>query len=278
MSTTARDTQSPQTEPQSGSRSGRTRQAGAALATFGLAVAAAGPVLVIAADPAATPFVLPFLLLPLVGAVLAWFFGTWSKVVAVVLGIVLVGSTLGGPAGEGLAYPGSFFDFLPGVMFAVGGLTAVAGGVLALVGRRQPRPWIAGRERMAALVAAGVVGGFAVLSAVLTVATDTTLTPEELAAADATVTMVDSAFEPTDLELPEGQTAQVALVNDGRFVHTFTSDALGVDETVVPGDSVLVEIDVPTADAPVAFWCTPHHGVADDGTRVGMVGELTVRP
>lgn len=40
------------------------------------------------------------------------------------LGVALVASTVGGPAGEELAYPGSFFDFLPGIMFAVGGVAA----------------------------------------------------------------------------------------------------------------------------------------------------------
>lgn len=253
----------------------RTRQAGAALAAFGLAVAAAGPAMVIAADPEATPFVLPFLLAPLVGAALAWLFRTWSKVLAVALGAGLLASTLGGPAGEGLAYPGSFFDFVPGVMFAVGGTTAIVGGVLALLGRRQPRPWIAGRERAGALVALAFLGVVAVFSAIVTAAGGSTLTPGQLADADATVTMVDSAFDPADLRLRPGETAQIALVNDGRFVHTFTSDELGVDETVVPGDSVLVDVTAPQAGATVQFWCTPHSGRTPGGSYQGMVGELS---
>lgn len=277
MSTTARDPQSAQTDPSPSGpgRDGRTRQAGAALATIGLLIAAAGPVLIIAADPGAAPFVLPFLLLPLIGAGLAWFFRTWSKVLAVVLGLVLVASTLGGPAGAGLAYPGSFFDFVPGVLFAVGGLTAIAGGVLAIAGRRQPRPWVAGREKAGALTVLGIVGIVAVFSAIVTAAGGTTLTPDELAGVDATVTMVDSAFEPADLNLSAGQTAQVALVNDGRIVHTFTSDALGVDQTVVPGDSVLVEVTLPADGGDIVYWCTPHSGDTGDGGREGMVGHVT---
>ncbi|CAN5794505.1 hypothetical protein BH23ACT10_BH23ACT10_40620 [soil metagenome] len=135
---------------------GRTRQAGAALAALGLVVAAVGPVLIIVADPAAAPFVLPFLLLALVGAALAWFFGTWSKVLAIVLGILLTVAVVTDPA-AGLGHFNSFFDFFPSVMIFVGGLTAVVGGVLAVAARRQPRPWIAGRERTAALVVAAIV-------------------------------------------------------------------------------------------------------------------------
>lgn len=277
MRTTASDERSEHTDPTpDGSSGGRMRQAGAALAALGLVVAAAGPVLIVAADPAAAPFVLPFLLLALVGAALAWFFGTWSKVLAVVLGLLLTVAVVTDPA-AGLGHPNSFFDFFPSALIFVGGVTAVVGGVLALAARRQPRPWIAGRERMAALVVAGIVGVLAVLSAIVTVTGGTALSADELAAADATVTVNEGGFDPADLALAPGRSARIAVINDGRIVHTFTSDELGVDQTLVPGDSVLLDVTVPPADAQVQYWCTPHSSQTDEGSYEGMVGQVTIR-
>lgn len=263
-------------DTRTGTRRGRgVRLAGTALTTFGLLTAAVGPVIIIAADPAATPFVLPFLILPLVAAALAWAFGAWSKILGGLVGLALLASTVAGPAGWGLRHPTSFFDFLPAVLFAVGGLVAVVGAVLALTGRGSARPWVEGRERGLALTALGAIGVAAAVSAVVTLTGGTTLAPDALAAADAQVIVDESGFDPADLSLPPGE-ATIAVVNEGLFVHTFTSAELGVDAIVAPGDAVLVTVDVPATESPVQFICTPHSEQGDDGTYDGMVGEIAI--
>ncbi|CAN5794499.1 hypothetical protein BH23ACT10_BH23ACT10_40610 [soil metagenome] len=90
------------------------------------------------------------------------------------------------------------------------------------------------------------------------------------------MTVNERGFDHADLAIAQGQTRRIAVINDGRIVHTFTSDALGVDRTLAPGDSVLVDVTVPAANGPVQYWCTPHSAQDTDGTYEGMVGELSV--
>lgn len=81
------------------------------------------------------------------------------------------------------------------------------------------------------------------------------------------LTGVDNEFEPTELEVPSGQSVEVEFTNDGTNPHTFTSEELDFDTGIVdPGDTVTVTFEAP--EGPTPFVCTIH--VDSDN----MVGEI----
>ena len=67
----------------------------------------------------------------------------------------------------------------------------------------------------------------------------------------------DNFFAPTFARGTPGEQVTVELVNEGNASHTFTSDALGVDEELSAGDSSTVTITLPEEGA-VAFHCRFH--------------------
>lgn len=83
----------------------------------------------------------------------------------------------------------------------------------------------------------------------------------------ASITAVDNAFEPTELELAAGEEVTVEFSNDGETTHTFTSEELGFDsESVEPGATAEVTFTVPEEDT--TFICVIHEQ-SDD-----MVGTI----
>lgn len=75
--------------------------------------------------------------------------------------------------------------------------------------------------------------------------------------ATASITGVDNAFEPTELELPAGEEVTVEFTNDGDAPHTFTSEEMGFDTgSVEPGATAEVTFTVPDEDTP--FVCVIH--------------------
>jgi plastocyanin len=73
------------------------------------------------------------------------------------------------------------------------------------------------------------------------------------------VELDDFYFGPTFVKGTPGETVTVDLTNEGDAAHTFTSDALGADEEVAPGDSSSVTVTLP-ADGAVEFHCRFHEG------------------
>ena len=88
----------------------------------------------------------------------------------------------------------------------------------------------------------------------------------------------DFAFGPTYVKVTSGQQLTVALSNEGEAPHTFTIDAIGVDQTVQPGASASVDLALPATEA-VAFYCKFHKGggmqgafYVTEGASVGQPG------
>jgi plastocyanin len=79
----------------------------------------------------------------------------------------------------------------------------------------------------------------------------------------------DFYFGPTYVKVTSGQTLTIELENEGDAPHTFTIDAIGVDEQVEPGQAATVEVELPDAEA-VAFYCKFHK-------ERGMQGAFYVR-
>lgn len=78
----------------------------------------------------------------------------------------------------------------------------------------------------------------------------------------------DFYFAPTVLEGEAGQSVTLEAFNEGEAQHTFTVDALGIDETLSPGAGKSLEVTLPESGA-LLFYCRFHR-------NQGMLGALSV--
>jgi len=76
-------------------------------------------------------------------------------------------------------------------------------------------------------------------------------------------------FQPTKLTDEIGKSLQVALKNEGTAQHTFTIDALNIDQLLNPGEAKTVTV-TPKSGGELAFYCRFHV------TSNGMKGTITV--
>jgi len=79
----------------------------------------------------------------------------------------------------------------------------------------------------------------------------------------ADLTTVNTAFDPTDLEVASGDS--ITVQNDDPIGHTFTVEETAIDEVLAGGSSVDVTIDLDAGE--YGFVCTIHPS---------MTGTLTV--
>ena len=186
-------------------------------------------------------------------AFLVWRFGTWAKAVGI-LATLFVGMTVFWSV-FGLAYPASVVDFLPGVMAPLGILLGIGGSITALVKRKRKVAVAGAGERTVIFVAAGLSALALLASATLHLAGGTSVDPAEASGATQ-VTMATFEFTGGPVRVEAGETTTILVRNDDPIVHTFTIDALGVDEVVLPGSEKLVRF---TADeGTYVLYCKPH--------------------
>ena len=251
---------------------------GTTLATLGFLMAAAGPILLIIASALfglsledTAFFVLPAVL-GLVGAALVRTRSTVAKVIAIVLAVVIAMTVFW--TAFGLALPDSFFDFVPGLLVLPGVLLAIVATIVSIRSKTRERREGAGARRAAAAIV-GAVGLLAVVSAVLTVTGRDTV--PEAAAAEADLTIDVHDFEFGDLhedgyDVEAGAT--ILVTNDDPLFHTFTVDALGIEEDLGPGDEVLVTL--PEDSGAFVLFCEPHTSDPDEPTEDDMASELRI--
>ena len=70
----------------------------------------------------------------------------------------------------------------------------------------------------------------------------------------------DFFFKKTFIKATKGKTVSVTVTNEGSNQHTFTIDAQDVDETLDPGKSVTIDVEIPADGKPVAGYCRFHKG------------------
>lgn len=83
-----------------------------------------------------------------------------------------------------------------------------------------------------------------------------------------TVEADDFYFKSTFLKAKPGTTVTVSLKNEGKTQHTFTVDALGVDQTLNPDQKATVTVTLPASGA-TNFYCRFH---GPHATNQGMQG------
>ena len=82
----------------------------------------------------------------------------------------------------------------------------------------------------------------------------------------------DFYFNPTFIKAKPGSTVKVELSNEGTVPHTFTIDALHVDQTLNKGESKDVMVTLPSSGA-VAFYCKFHKGQGMQGAFYFTAGD-----
>ena len=206
---------------------------------------------------------------PWAGAYLAWRFGTWTKVVAIV--IAVVGIAMMFWTAFGLAAPNSFFDFVPGLLVVPGAIITIVASISAIVAGRRGHLSVEreGGERRAFTLVVAVLGALAVLSGVLTVTSRSTV---DAGAGSAEVHLASFAYDQETYAVAGGST--IVVRNDDPFLHTFTIDALGIDVVLSPKSAKIVEI--PAEAGTYVVYCRPHTFDPESPGPDDMAAELTI--
>lgn len=202
-----------------------------------------------------------FLAPPIVlGGLMAYFtrrFGTWSKIVGIVIGLLALFGfwwTV-----FGLFSPNSFFDFVPGLLVPPGIILAIAGSIAALVAKKRGNLRTApdGNERAGIRMAAGAAVVLGLVSGLLTLFGRSTVA--DPTAAEATARMKNFKFVPNEYTVAGG--SQILVRNSDPFLHTFTIDELGIDVTLTAGSEKLITI--PAKPGTYVLYCEPHGNPED---------------
>jgi plastocyanin len=87
-----------------------------------------------------------------------------------------------------------------------------------------------------------------------------------------TIEQDDFYFNPAYTKAASGTEVEVMLKNEGSTKHTFTIDALKVDQEVDPGASVKVMVTLPAAGA-LEYYCRFHVGQGMHGAFYAKKGD-----
>lgn len=247
------------------------------LATLGLILAALGPLLMFLAGlvwgldmSEDAVFFLGTGAIGLLGAFSMSRPNTWAKVVGVVFAFLMLFGLWW--TVFGLFAPGSFFDFVPGLLVLPGALIGMVAGIAAIRAAKRgdatAEP-VAG-ERRGLRIVLTVVIVLAVVSAALTFIGRSTA---DEADADSVIALSDFEFPEDEISLEAGST--VLVRNDDPFLHTFTVEELNIDVVLGPGASELVEIPAETGTYTV--FCEPHTSDPEDPDDGDMAATLTIQ-
>lgn len=262
----------PASETPTASPNGRMRWT--LLATFGFLMAATGPILFLIAaliwDLDGPGFFVITAGVGLLGAFLVYRFGTWSKIVGIVLAILLAGALFW--TVFGLFTPNSFFEFMPGLLVVPGVLIAIVGCIAALMARRKDRA--AGPAEREPRLIRGLTTAVVLLALVSAVLTFTGR--DKVAAGnDASATVVLKNFKYTEPEYGLAAGSQVLVRNDDPFRHTFTIEDLDIDIVMNPGSEELVTIPADAGGEYIVF-CRPHTSDPDSPTTDDMAAKVDI--
>lgn len=198
---------------------------------------------------------------PLIGAAVAWRFGLAGKIVGLVAAVLTALGTFW--LAFGLMAPASFGDFVPAVLMAVGVVLAVGWGIAATRAQVKHRHEEAPAEGRVRTIAFAIVALAVLASAVLSFTSRATV---DAAAAAGAVPVTQKTFEfsQATYEVPAGQPATVLVHNSDGFVHDFAVPALGIEpQTILPGSEKLIEIGAADAGE-YSIFCTLHSDTSDD--------------
>lgn len=256
-------------------KAARSRPVYSRIAVFGLVTAVIAIVGFWAStgfDPEEFVFIGPFMVIPAIVAGLAWRFGTWSKVLAAVIGLAMfvMNAPFLLPA---MARPQVFFDFTPGSAYIIGSLLAFGGGVAAVAKRKDVRTGATPLERRIEVSTVALVVVLALVSGVLALTSRSTATEAERAGAVA-ADMKGFEYDSGTYTVAAGEETRFVVHNSDPTWHTFTIDGI-VNQGVTPGSDAVVELSGLEVGT-YTIYCEPHSEVNAAGEREGMVATLKV--
>ena len=198
--------------------------------------------------------------------VVVWRFDTvWARILGVVatLGATMTMFWLA----FGLFQPFSPIEFVVGLMFLLGVLLSLVGGIMALVsGRRGDAGPTRGETRLRTGVM-GLIGVAALISVVGFFFTRESVSEAEAAGAT-TLNMVNFEFDPSTSSISSG--GKLLVANTDAFAHDFTLEELDIYVYFGPGSDALVDLSG-AAPGTYDYICSIH----SDGTD-GMRGTVTI--
>lgn len=230
------------------------------LTIFALGVAAVGPVLFMAANGEIDGLAVALVLLPLGAAALAWRFGTWSRMVAGIVSVLLL-LMIAPFVGTVISHVNVFFEFVPVVFLIVGSVVGAGAATLSVVKRRGDSDATRATERRIATWVGLLLCAVAAVSAVTSLTSRTTVSAADRAGAVA-VEQSGFAFAEPTYAVPADTASRLVVHNSDRVYHTVTNDELSVDQIVLPGSDVLVELPA-LAPGSYTFYCIPHSDSSD---------------
>ena len=246
------------------------------LAALGLFLAGLAPALMLAAvliwgldTEGETVFFLVTMVVAFLASFLVWRFGAWAKILGLVAAAFMIMSLFW--TAFGLAQPGSFFDFVPGLLVIPGALIAIIAIIASLIAKRRGHETTVaeGGEKRAIGIVLGVVVLAAAASGALHLLGRSTATATE---GEVNVTLRDFAFDQQQYEVPGG--VRLFVRNDDPFFHTFTVEELGIDEGFVGASSKIVEI--PDRPGTYVVYCKPHTADPEEPSEEDMAARITV--
>ena len=213
----------------------------------------------IESNPETLVFTIPSMAIPIIVAGLVWRFGRWALVVAVIIALLsfLLNSFY---IPYGLGNPNSFFDFLPALLVVFGFILTFFGRIAAFVQRRAetPRTTATIQERGSLAAIGVVISVLAIVSLVLNLAAQDTVSAEQKAGATEVV-MQNLRFVPDRLELSSTKGSRLVVRNNDFLAHTFTVKDADADVTIGAKGEKLVELS-PLAPETYELTCeVPGH-------------------
>jgi plastocyanin len=199
---------------------------------------------------------------------LAWRYGIWTKVIAIVISALFGFAFF--PMTFGIIHPTSPLDFIPALLMPTGVLMTVVGSAAAIRHRRDLTTQATVTERR---IMQGLSALLLVAVAASTIAGLAARTTVELANGRVPVDMRDYEF-PAFVEAKVGE--QLVIHNSDGTVHDFTVPQLDLTAFVLPGNDGVIDLSgVPTGTYTV--YCTLHSDASDpDPATAGMATTLTV--
>jgi plastocyanin len=82
----------------------------------------------------------------------------------------------------------------------------------------------------------------------------------------------DFYFEPTFVKVQPGEKVTIELKNEGSATHTFTSDALNIDQQLSSGKSKKFTVTVPSSGTAFQFHCDFHESMGMQGAFFTKAG------
>jgi plastocyanin len=193
------------------------------------------------------------------------FDNVWARIIGLV--ITLGAGMIAFFFAFGLFQPFSPIEFILGLLFVLGVLLALIGGIMALVAGSRGSPGPTKGETRLRTGVLGLIGVAAVVSIVGFFFTRSSVSDAEAAGAT-TLGMVNFEFDPTTSSISSGENLLVA--NNDAFAHDFTLEALDLYVYVGPGSEAIVDLSA-AAPGTYNYFCSLH----SDGTE-GMKGTITI--